>query len=295
MDINISANTLFHFTASRQNLLGILSNGLYSRYSLENFESLIDDKAEIVFPMICFCDIPLSQVKRHTVSYGKYAIGLSKKWGMDNKVNPVIYTYPKSTTADILNGLMAELSNFFDIDEKHLPKTEDLQKNRTLKEFLSEFGQYLNQPTVKYRMDIAEKIEELNGHLSYFIKYIKPYQGKVFRHNEYLPTQVKFYEEREWRFIPDKETIRKANLKDSFEAEYYKNPIKRRAINIKLAQFSKLTFTPMDIRFIIVEKDSEIAELLDELEKIFGSRATHKDLKLLGTRLISIEQIIEDL
>ena len=109
MDINISANTLFHFTTDRKALLSILTNGLYVRYSLENYESLTDGEAEIVFPMTSFCDIPLSQVKRHTSTYGQYAIGLNKSWGMRNKINPVIYTYPKSTTSDILNELVADL------------------------------------------------------------------------------------------------------------------------------------------------------------------------------------------
>lgn len=295
MDINISASTLFHFTSSRQNLLSILSNGLYSRYSLENFDSLISDTAEIVFPMVCFCDIPLSHTKRHTKHYGSYGIGLTKKWGMANKINPVIYTYPDSTTADLLNQVLVELDNFFDVDEKHLPKERSNHRKNSLKDFLNDLNKYLNHPTVKYKADIAEKIQELNSRLSYFIKYIKPYEGKVFRHSDYLPEPVKFYDEREWRFIPDKNVILNAKLKDSFEAEYYKNPIKRRAINIKLAKHSKLTFKPNDIRFIIVEKDREIPQMLDELERIFGSTAVHKDLKLLGTRLISLQQILEDL
>ena len=53
METNISAHTLFHFTYNKNSLLSILKNGLYVRYSLENFESLINNKAEIVFPMTC--------------------------------------------------------------------------------------------------------------------------------------------------------------------------------------------------------------------------------------------------
>ena len=49
METNISTHTLFHFTYNKNSLLSILKNGLYVRYSLENFESLINNKAEIVF------------------------------------------------------------------------------------------------------------------------------------------------------------------------------------------------------------------------------------------------------
>lgn len=292
MEINISANTLFHFTASKQNLLGILANGLFARYSLENFESLIANKAELVFPMACFCDIPLSQVKRHTTIYGKYAIGFTKHWGMKNKINPVIYTYPNSTTTDILNDLLSQLDKFFDITEE---EKSELKNHSTLEKKSFDLDEIINDPKFIYKTEIGGKINELNEKLGHFIKYIKPYEGKFYRDDSYLDNTVKFYEEREWRFIPDKKIITNGNLKDSYKAEYYKNHIKRRAINMKLAKHTKLTFNASDIRFIIVNKDQEIPEMLDELEKIFGNKTSFKDLKLLGTRLISLQQIIEDL
>jgi hypothetical protein len=281
MDINISANTLFHFTTSRQSLLGILANGLYVRYCLENYESLISGKAELVLPMTCFCDIPLSQVKRHTSTYGQYAIGLSKNWGMKNEVNPVIYTYPKSTTAKILDKLVDDLENFFDITEEETPNSKT---KKTMLKKDSEIGsQY------------GEKVGELHKNLSHFIKFIKPYEGKFYRNDRYLDKPVKFYEEREWRFMPPKDFFDKVFLKDSYKSEYYKDVVKRRAIYINLAKHIKLNFNANDIRFIIVNKDDEIPGLLRDIEKIFGGNTPYNDLKLLGTRLISLEQILEDL
>lgn len=284
MDINISANTLFHFTTTKQSLLGILENGLYVRYSLENYESLISGKAELVLPMTCFCDIPLSQVKRHTSIYGKYAIGLTKSWGMKHGVNPVIYTYPNSTTANILNELTDDLEKFFDIAEDK--KTFTKGKNQTKKVIDNDWDS-----TVHY----GNKVVDLYTNLSHFIKFIKPYEGKFFRNNDYLHKPVKFYEEREWRFMPPKDFFDKVSLKDSYVAEYYKNPIKRRAINIKLAKHIKLNFNASDIRFIIVNKDEEIPEILSDIERIFGKSTPFPDLKVLGTRLISLQQILEDL
>ncbi|HXB13548.1 MAG TPA: abortive infection system antitoxin AbiGi family protein, partial [Bacteroidia bacterium] len=129
MDINLSANTLFHFTENRQSLLGILKNGIYIRYSLENYEGLVDegDDKEVVLPMACFCDIPLSQVKRHIKIYGRYAIGLTKKWGMKNKINPVIYTYNNSSIANILDEIHKDIESFIDIEED----TKDMVVNTT--------------------------------------------------------------------------------------------------------------------------------------------------------------------
>ena len=294
MDINISANTLFHFTTDRQSLLSILTNGIYVRYSLENYESLTSDNAEIVFPMTSFCDIPLSQVKRHTSTYGQYAIGLTKSWGMRNKINPVIYTYPKSSTTDILNELVADLENFFDIKDEEKPKIKPSLK-KSGEGFKIDFSELLNDPTFKFKSEVSNKIEKLQYKLGHFIKYIKPYEGKFYRNGKYLENSVRFYDEREWRFAPSKKFFSKLDLKDSYKPEYYKDPIKRRAINIKLSKYIKLNFKANDIRFIIVNKDKEIPNLLDDIQKIFGDNTPYNELKLLGTRLISLEQILEDL
>lgn len=292
MDINISANTLFHFTNKKQYLTSILTNGLYSRYSLESYESLIGEEAEIVFPMCCFCDIPLSQVSRHIKTYGSYGIGLTKNWGMNNKINPVIYSYPNSTTTEILSNISDQLSIFFDISNEELTKLKPLKK--TSKNSLNFIEQFSDIHT-DYKIKVNEKVLDINSTLGHFIKYIKPYEGKFYRDNDYLPNRVKFYDEREWRYVPDKDQLAKIPTKDSYKAEYYKDPVKRRAINIKIAKKCKLTFEPNDIKFIIVNKDKEIPQMLKEIERIFGERAKFDDLKLLGTRLISIEQILEDL
>ena len=137
----------------------------------------------------------------------------------------------------------------------------------------------------------------LQSKLGHFLRFIKPYEGKFYRENKYLDNTVKFYDEREWRFTPPInffDNFGKAP-KDSYKPEYYKDPRKRRAINIKLAPHIKLTFNPLDIRFIIVKTEKEIPEMLRHLDAIFGDTVPLNSLKLLGTRLISFEQIIQDL
>ena len=284
METNISAHTLFHFTYNKNSLLSILKNGLYVRYSLENFESLINDKAEIVFPMTCFCDIPLSHVRRHTNTYGKYAIGVSKSWGMKNQINPIIYTYPNSATTTILNDVFENIENFFDIEEKELEK---FKFNRSA-EIVYEWFNTREE-------EFSKSVESVNSKLSHFIRYIKPYEGKFYRNGDYLENPVRFYDEREWRFTPSREFLFSKEMKDSYKSEYFIDPKKRRALNIKLAKHIKLTFEPNDVKFIIVERDNEIPDMIKKLDDIFGKTASSNDLKLLGTRLISLEQILENL
>lgn len=58
----VSSNTLFHFTNSIDNIENILINDFVPHYSLEKIMvgRII---FEFAFPMVCFCDIPLSQIK----------------------------------------------------------------------------------------------------------------------------------------------------------------------------------------------------------------------------------------
>lgn len=284
MDTNISSNTLFHFTSQKRHLISILKNGLFVRYSLENYQNLINNKAEIVFPMTCFCDIPLSHVKRHTKTYGRYAIGLTKDWGMRNKVSPVIYAYPNSETTQTLNYVFDNIESFFDINKEEL-KNIKLSKNT-----VKIFEHYDNR-----EKELGKKISSVHNNLSNFIRYIKPYEGKFFRDENYLKNKVKFYDEREWRFTPSRDFLLDKKIKDSYSREYFIDPIRRRALNIKLAKHIKLKFEPKDIKFIIVENDIEIPEMINQLDMIFGNKATSNELKLLSTRLISMEQILEDL
>lgn len=46
-------------------------------------------------PMVCFCDISLSNIKTHMENYGEYGIVMKKEWGIKNKLQPVMYINPK--------------------------------------------------------------------------------------------------------------------------------------------------------------------------------------------------------
>jgi hypothetical protein len=99
---NLSPNSLFHFTPDYNNLLGILKNTFYPRYCLEKFDLVDNDQQHFVedaIPMVCFCDIPLSQLINHINRYGKYGLGMNKEWGRKKGLNPVIYINKNSDLA----------------------------------------------------------------------------------------------------------------------------------------------------------------------------------------------------
>jgi hypothetical protein len=106
----ISSSTLFHFTSDLDRVVGILENDFRPHFSLENLNVLAPKEAsrpelEFAVPMVSFCDIPLSQVEKHTRAYGKYGLGLTKEWGRRNKIAPVLYTYRGSRLASRLSAL----------------------------------------------------------------------------------------------------------------------------------------------------------------------------------------------
>lgn len=65
----------------------------------------------IGIPMVCFCDKPLSSIRQN--NYGRYAIGMSRSWGIHRRLMPVHY-YPNNkkcfSTKTIIKATKAFLS-----------------------------------------------------------------------------------------------------------------------------------------------------------------------------------------
>ena len=98
----LSAETLFHFT-SFENLQRILDCKYFQvNYSKEQFTFRQSTMNHYV-PMVCFCDIPLTQTGDHIKQYKGFAIGLSKDWGIGHGLNPVFYISPMGFTVTLEN------------------------------------------------------------------------------------------------------------------------------------------------------------------------------------------------
>lgn len=249
----ISANTLFHFTSKLSHLENILENSFSPRYCLEVIHGSTQhkyDDFEGGLPMVCFCDIPLSQTIHHMSTYGEYGIGFTKEWGLRNKITPVLYYYKDSPLFDSYQ------------------KTMDL----ILK-------------TVKPPSEIFDEITRIG-------LYSKPYKGKFFRNGSYLPDDVHFYNEREWRFVPSKKAISKIKAYHILDKRLFKDPASLEQNNKQLEKI-KITFTPNDIRYIILKKEEEIHALLDKIRNVKGSYS-YRDVELLTTRIITSDQIRND-
>jgi hypothetical protein len=89
-------------------LSGIIKEGFRIKYCAEKLYLVGKNGSNAAHPMICFCDIPLSQSHEHFDSYGCYGIGLTKEWAAKIGVNPVLYISPDSHIATTIHSLLKE-------------------------------------------------------------------------------------------------------------------------------------------------------------------------------------------
>jgi hypothetical protein len=235
--MNPKSDTLFHFTKTLENLESILSNGFQPRHCQEDIEWFgKSSHIRLAYPMVCFCDIPLSRLTKHVDSYGNYGLGLTKNWSLRNNLCPVIYTPPESSITKLANFLFNRIGSD-------------------------------NNP---------ETIQILYRTLS----LIKPLTGKMEAEGQFI--DVDFYQENEWRYIPDKKSI-------LFEHEYLS---KKEYYNEKMEKYT-LKFDPEDISYIFVDTDKDIPRLVDFIMNL--DKIDTNALKILYTKIVSLERIVKDM
>ena len=101
----VSSNTLFQFTGDKETLVKILtSKGFWPKYCIEYGwnEKL---KFDFAVPECCFCDIPLSSIQQHMAFYGGYGIGMTKEWGIQRGLSPVMYVISGAHFTNVINGI----------------------------------------------------------------------------------------------------------------------------------------------------------------------------------------------
>jgi len=254
----ISANTLFHFTNKLENIKNILTHNFCPRYCLERLGFLSNEEFDVGIPMICFCDIPLSQISDHVATYGNYAIGLKKEWAITNKISPIIYLHDDSKTNQILIKLVQDaLSD----DNNKLAKSKKVD------------------------------LESISNFLD-ILFYCKTYKGEMWRDGKIID-DVTFYNEREWRYTPNIFEMETNDIPCVLDIKEYENGMKRNKNNKKLSRF-QISFTPTDIKYLIISKEEERIEMVEMVEKIKGHHFSKEDLMILKSKVISVDQILQD-
>jgi hypothetical protein len=247
----ISTNSIIHYTDSLDNLKHIIEEGFKIKYCLESLKLKDDFERLVAYPMVCFCDIPFSDIKNHLDSYGYYGIGLSKKWASLNGLNPIIYIEANSNIGTILNRHIGREI----LDDKQ--SIDELDYDRTIDYF---------------------KI----------CSYLKNYEGPLAKGNKLLEN-YRFYDEREWRYVPPIEVM--GGLSNIIVGETYIN--NKPKFNKQLNKI-KLNFNFDDISYLVVKKEEEISELTKHLRNVYSDKCTATNLEVLLTKIITVNQIISD-
>lgn len=237
----LSSNTLFQFTAKRETLEEILkSKFLWPRYCTEYFWG----KYRFALPMMCLCDIPLSEIKTHIKHYGNFGIGMSKEWAsMLRELSSVIYTRRDTYL----------YKNVISILKRH------------------------------------EKGEVLSPEEIFILSRAKKYSGNTYcslNGKREMISKVRFYDEREWRFVP----------KDlsSFDILVEKNQDKELILgdNEKTRGYPQFEYS--DIKYLIVKDDSERVDLIDFIDEDINTKISKEEKTLLKSKILTVKQIEED-
>ena len=230
----IQADTLFTFTTKLEYIVAPLKTKiLYSRFVEEDISYLKIPKIKKVgIPMKCFCDINLHRIGIHLYWYGYYGLAFSKEWGMKNKIQPIQYINPNSYLC---------------------------------KDFSTAFSAAI-------KADIEKESKEqvlLKNYLIHELMYYKPYQGKIKNRNKNSDKkELKcFADECEWRYIPDLSAtdIEQIYFEDQMVS---KTNLDLLSDSISDVPETGLHFEYEDIKYIIVENNSDFIELTNVIDNL---------------------------
>jgi hypothetical protein len=248
----ISTNELVHFTEFKYLKSILTKKAFYPRFNLEILlmNPNLEKKASIFpIPMVCFCDIPLNLTETHRERYGNCAIALKEDWKTRKKINPVFYIKPESQVANTLSDITNSLEKLFPyIHSENTELATELSKLRNNFMTIIHYGQnYENKDIKSYGFGIGETLQE----------------------------KRKFYDEKEWRYIPE----HSENRKDLELCMHdFKVPALLDQANKKLEKY-ELNFENTDIDFLIVNSINEKKELEIILNKLYETNIEIKIIK----------------
>ncbi|HET6556410.1 MAG TPA: abortive infection system antitoxin AbiGi family protein [Prolixibacteraceae bacterium] len=264
----ISANTLFHFTNSIENIKNILTHTFSPRYCLEHMDFPSNKNLDLGIPMVCFCDIPLSQIKDHVNVYGEYAIGLSKEWAMSNGISPVLYLCKDSITGEMIDRYFTTANKI----------------DRLYESMNNVDGKFYEKTNIKRGGASSDYVQ--------LIFFTKSYSGKMWKNGQLIENKT-FYNEREWRFTPSMSKLESLGATPMIKKAQFDNEHERNELNNKINSI-KIKFTPKDIKYIIVKKESERLKMIRMIDGIKRGTFSDDEIRELNSKIISVEQIRED-
>jgi len=257
--MGVSTKGVFHYTKDLGSLINILTIGFYPSYCKE-IMIYGGERYSYAIPMVSFCDIPLSEIQYHTKKYGSFAIGLTRDWAKRNKLNPVLYIEKDSNLASgIKNMIDFMFLNWHEmLDDKDF---DDFYKNV-----------YKGGLNVIYSS--------------------KNYEGRLIR--DEIDKDFNFYEEREWRYIPQISGDHINKYPDMFWEEDFAD-LNKRFTSKPHFKHHGTKIKAKDIKYIIIPDKSFLQRLINELKNIKNLFEDETEFIYLITNILTLDKIIEDI
>lgn len=252
--MSLYPTTLFHFT-EKEWLYEILRTTFRVSYAREKIIGPTNSR-EFAVPMVSFCDLKLSELKSF-LSYGKFGIGLTKDWANRNGLTPVMYV---NRHCDLMDRMIGGIAGIY----SHLGLVDNMAQ------FTSLNTAYLNVMNT-YR-------------------YIKNYEGELWRNGKLEADNYRFADEREWRFVPNLDT---EGVPPFVGISKIRTKQQKREYNEKVSHI-RLRFEPDDIKYLIVESDTDISELIQILHQA-KNRYNEEIRNKLASRIMTVDQILKDM
>lgn len=258
--------SLFHYTHEEDLFIKILKEGFKFSYCEEH----LPNKSFVAFPMVCFCDIHLENSINHTETYGKWGIGISKDYLINN------YEYLFGPVNYVLKSSFIDAA--FSIRELYLEKMNfinELKNKKTLKD----------EEAYKFFQELSDS-HQLNIQSISAIALMKPYSSnKIINYNEC-----------EWRmFIPENGKPRNNNdekCKWFWDKEEYLNAKGNKKPFFYLGYILQPSAEAIS-HLVVPQKDdkNKIKADLNQMDVIFGKKVEKRTIEGLADRIISFEEI----
>lgn len=156
------------------------------------------------------------------------------------------------------------------------------QNSALAKNLHHSFDKYLVEEGVDHTEPTESQIA-----LADVFRYVKNYQGSLERKTE-NKENYRFSDEREWRYTPPHSKNYEMMIsKEEYELEPKKHDDSVGSLTLR--------FEPNDIKYIIIDNDKEISEFIRHLHDAKGNSYSYKDVERLTTRILTADQIMEDI
>ena len=119
-------------------------------------------------------------------------------------------------------------------------------------------------------------------------RYIKNYQGNLTRDGK-TTHDFRFADEREWRYVPPLKT---PDILPFIPITRIKTKKQKEEHNQQVSHL-RLHFQPEDIKYLIVDNEDDIVDLINHLRKV-KNRFSQHDIDRLLSRILTAEQIHND-